>query len=142
VGSGSGYLLPIFHHLVSPGGKVVGVEHIPELVEASRRALSVHHRDALEDGSIEVHVGDGRKGWPKEAPFDAIHVGAASPNVPHDLIDQLKSPGRLFVPVGVRSQSIYQIDKDENGKVTQKELYGSVWVLRSGWDSPQLADRD
>jgi protein-L-isoaspartate(D-aspartate) O-methyltransferase len=46
--------------------------------------------------------------------------------MPQDLIDQLKSPGRMFVPVGERSQSVFQIDKDENGKVTKKELYGSV----------------
>jgi protein-L-isoaspartate(D-aspartate) O-methyltransferase len=126
VGSGSGYLLPLFHRLVSPGGKVIGIEHVPELVEASKRALSIHHGDALESGEIEVHAGDGRKGCPKEAPFDAIHVGAASPSMPEELIKQLKSPGRMFVPIGERSQSIFQIDKDKNGKVSKKELYGYV----------------
>jgi hypothetical protein len=58
------------------------------------------------------------------APFDAIHVGAAAPSIPQALIDQLAQPGRMFIPVGEFSQDIIQVDKDENGNVTQKELFG------------------
>ncbi|KAJ8553961.1 hypothetical protein K7X08_024639 [Anisodus acutangulus] len=49
----------------------------------------------LKEGSFSLHVGDGRKGWPEHAPYDAIHVGAATADVPRDLIDQLKPGGRM-----------------------------------------------
>jgi protein-L-isoaspartate(D-aspartate) O-methyltransferase len=58
------------------------------------------------------------------APYDAIHVGAAAPTLPEALVEQLASPGRMFIPVGTESQVILQVDKDEQGKVTQKELMG------------------
>lgn len=57
------------------------------------------------------------------APYDAIHVGAAAPTLPDALVDQLKSPGRMFIPVGTMNQAILQVDKDANGQVTQKELF-------------------
>lgn len=57
-------------------------------------------------------------------PYDAIHVGAAAPSMPSDLIDQLASPGRMFIPVGTYAQYIEQVDKDANGKVTSKKIMG------------------
>lgn len=57
------------------------------------------------------------------APFDAIHVGAAAPSLVDALVDQLNSPGRMFIPVGTTSQSVIQVDKDNTGKVTQKQLF-------------------
>lgn len=57
------------------------------------------------------------------APYDAIHVGAAAPTLPDALVAQLKSPGRMFIPVGTINQAILQVDKDEHGTVTTKELF-------------------
>ena len=57
-------------------------------------------------------------------PYDAIHVGAASENLPETLVDQLKAPGRMFIPVGTSTQVIWQVEKDVNGKVTNKEIMG------------------
>jgi len=57
-------------------------------------------------------------------PYDAIHVGAAAASVPQSLIDQLASPGRMFIPVGTFMQFIEQIDKDENGRLTRKKVMG------------------
>ena len=108
VGSGSGYLLGILHQLVSPGGRVVGIEHVQELVDASLVSL---RRDglgpALDDGSIAVICGDGRKGSPERGPFDAIHVGAAPPSMPEALVEQLARPGRMFIPVGSMDETQY-----------------------------------
>jgi len=100
VGSGSGYLLAIMHQLVSPRGRVVGIDHIPELTEMSVKNLRADGRgDALDDGTIKVVTGDGRQGFAKGAPlnYSAIHVGAAAPTMPQALIDQLASPGRMFI---------------------------------------------
>jgi protein-L-isoaspartate(D-aspartate) O-methyltransferase len=52
------------------------------------------------------------------------HVGAAASKTPQELIDQLKAPGRLFIPVGQISQTIILIDKKEDGSVVKKELMG------------------
>ncbi|KAG9024453.1 hypothetical protein FRB95_011466 [Tulasnella sp. JGI-2019a] len=138
VGSGSGYTCAVFHHLVSPGtgprGKVVGIDHLQQLVSFSIKNLQ---KDGLTvntpDADVEVVCGDGRKGYPPGAPYNAIHVGAAAPTMPQELIDQLASPGRLFIPVEDEAsfyagQSIWQVDKDENGNVTKKQLFGVRYV--------------
>ncbi|GJE85154.1 protein-L-isoaspartate O-methyltransferase [Phanerochaete sordida] len=133
VGSGSGYLVAVLHHLVSGApatpGKVVGIEHIPELVKFSVDNLQKDGLgDALDDGRIEIVEGDGRQGYPPSAPYDAIHVGAAAPVLPEALVNQLASPGRMFIPVGTDEQAIWQVDKDENGGVTKRMLFGVMYV--------------
>lgn len=68
---------------------------------------------------------------PYPGPYDAIHVGAAAPTIPQALVEQLASPGRMFIPVGTHTQHVYHVDKDANGKVTQNEIMGvSVsWII-------------
>ncbi|KAF4618545.1 hypothetical protein D9613_009727 [Agrocybe pediades] len=125
VGSGSGYLVAVLHELVSPGGKVVGIEHIPELVEDSINNLKKDGReDAMKKGEIVMISGDGRLGYPEGGPYDAIHVGAAAPKVPQALIDQLAPKGRMFIPVGTYMQNIEHIDKDEDGNIRREEVMG------------------
>ncbi|KXN84050.1 Protein-L-isoaspartate(D-aspartate) O-methyltransferase [Leucoagaricus sp. SymC.cos] len=133
VGSGSGYLTAVFHHLVGPSGKVVGIDHIPELVDWSVTNLRQDGLGkALEKKQIEMVAGDGRKGYPSGGPYDAIHVGAAAPSLPQELVDQLASPGRMFIPIGSYIQYIEQVDKDEHGNVTTKRVMGvSVSCLTS-----------
>lgn len=58
---------------------------------------------------------DGRQGWPEFAPYDAIHVGAAAPEIPPALIEQLKPGGRLVIPVGAISQYLKVVDKNADG---------------------------
>jgi protein-L-isoaspartate(D-aspartate) O-methyltransferase len=83
-------------------GKATGVEHIPQLVERSRRNLARDPalRALAERGALELHVGDGLAGWPAAAPYDAVHVGAAAAAVPPPLVEQLAPGGRLVIPVG------------------------------------------
>lgn len=69
--------------------------------------------------SIVVNIRSHRTG-----PYDAIHVGAAAPTLPQTLVDQLASPGSMFIPVGEHYQQILQVNKDENGNVIKKELMG------------------
>lgn len=136
-GSGSGYLVAVLSHLVGPAPALVfGIDHIPALVSTSLAALrkSPYTSAALVSSSpsIKLHVGDGRAGAPPaELPgggWDAIHVGAAAPAMPERLVEQLKAPGRMFIPVGIASQAIWQVDKDEQGKVTKTKLFGVNYV--------------
>ena len=69
-------------------------------------------------------------GSPEDGPFDAIHVGAAAPTLPEALVEQLASPGRMFIPVGTDSQSVLQVDKDEKGNVTKTKLFGVMVSIR------------
>lgn len=136
VGSGSGYLTHVLGELVRDDdakeqGKVVGVEHIQALVDLSREntGKSAEGSELMEKGILQYVRGDGRLGWEAEAPYDAIHVGAAAAGHQQRLIDQLKCPGRLFIPVEEEGlQHVYVVDKDAEGRVTKKKEYGVRYV--------------
>jgi protein-L-isoaspartate(D-aspartate) O-methyltransferase len=132
VGSNSGYLTAVLYHLVSDGhqsGKVVGIDHIPQLVDWSVQNLKKDGlQPALDQKNIEMVVGDGRQGYQSGGPYDAIHVGAAAPTMPSALIEQLAKPGKMFIPVGTHSQFIWQVTKDANGNVSQQKVMGVVYV--------------
>ncbi|KIV96665.1 protein-L-isoaspartate O-methyltransferase [Exophiala mesophila] len=139
IGSGSGYLTHVLANIVTGAdgkgdGKVVGIDHIQGLVDLARQNMqrSEEGRRLLESGKVELIKGDGRKGYKEGGPYDAIHVGAAAKELHQDLIDQLKSPGRMFIPVedqdGWGSQWIWVVDKDESGKVTRKKDMGVRYV--------------
>ncbi|KAJ6263752.1 hypothetical protein Dda_2323 [Drechslerella dactyloides] len=134
VGSGSGYLVAVMAHMVQPGGHVVGIEHIQELVDLSIANLRKDPQLSrwLDDGTITIVRGDGRRGFPTGAPYNAIHVGAAAKEVHGDLVEQLARPGRLFIPVvggrGFGEQSIWHVDKDGEGAVRKQEKYGVMYV--------------
>ncbi|XP_066176777.1 protein-L-isoaspartate(D-aspartate) O-methyltransferase-like isoform X2 [Sylvia atricapilla] len=85
VGSGSGYLTACFARMIGPTGKAVGVEHIKELVHESIRNVQEDDPTLLSSGRVKLVVGDGRQGYPEEAPYDAIHVGAAAATVPKEV---------------------------------------------------------
>jgi protein-L-isoaspartate(D-aspartate) O-methyltransferase len=94
VGTGSGYAAAIASRLVQ---RVVSVERIAELATTARDRLA-----RLGFDNVEVHHADGSTGWPEGAPYDAIMVGCAAPEVPPALVAQLAEGGRLVVPVGPR----------------------------------------
>lgn len=74
----------------------VGIDHINELVEVSKENIQTSNPELLESGRVQLLVGDGRKGYAELGPYDAIHVGAAAPTLPQDLVDQLKVSFILF----------------------------------------------
>jgi protein-L-isoaspartate(D-aspartate) O-methyltransferase len=99
VGTGSGYQAAV---LAEMGADVHSIERVPELAVQAREALAA----AGYARRVHVHVGDGTRGLPEEAPFAAIAVAAAAPGVPPSLYDQLADGGRLVVPVGPRHEQL------------------------------------
>jgi protein-L-isoaspartate(D-aspartate) O-methyltransferase len=108
VGTGSGYQAAVLAEL---GAEVATIERIPELAEQARSRLASAGYDR-----VEVIVGDGTLGMPDRAPFDAIAVAAAAPEVPETLYEQLRPRGRLVVPVGgPRAQRLEVIVRSPEG---------------------------
>jgi protein-L-isoaspartate(D-aspartate) O-methyltransferase len=92
VGTGSAYRAALLGALA---GRVCSIEILPKVAAAARERL-----DRLGYRNVEIVHGDGSCGWAAGAPFQAIVVGGALPDVPHALIDQLSDGGRLVVPMG------------------------------------------
>ncbi|MBI4431098.1 MAG: protein-L-isoaspartate(D-aspartate) O-methyltransferase [Candidatus Omnitrophica bacterium] len=107
IGTGSGYQAAILAELA---GEVYSIEIIKDLADRSKKLL-----EELEYENIFIKHGDGYKGWPEFAPFDAIMVTAAPKDVPETLIAQLKIGGRLIIPVGSFFQELVLIVKTESG---------------------------
>ncbi|KAE8688958.1 Protein-L-isoaspartate O-methyltransferase [Hibiscus syriacus] len=115
----TGYLTACFAIMVVPRGRAVGVEHIPELVASSIQNIEKSAAaPLLKECSLSLHFGDGRQGWPECAPYDAIHVGAAAPEIPQPLLDQLKPGGRMVIPVGNMFQDLKVVDKALDGSIS------------------------
>lgn len=72
---------------------VVGIEHLQELADFGRANLNKEYSEELNSNRMKIVVGDGRKGYENEAPYDVIHVGASAPVMPIPLIKQLKVGG-------------------------------------------------
>ena len=112
IGTGSGYQAAVLAPL---SNEVFTIEIVKELAERSAKKLK-----DLGYNNIHVKWGDGYQGWPDEAPFDAVIVTAAPPEVPPKLFEQLKVGGRLVIPVGSIWQELWVITKLE-GEIMDKE---------------------
>jgi protein-L-isoaspartate(D-aspartate) O-methyltransferase len=97
VGTGSGYQAAVLAELAD---EVHSIERIPGLADQARKNLAL--AGAVE--RVRVHVGDGSRGLPEFAPFDAIAVAAAAPGLPEALYEQLTPRGRMVIPIGDRRE--------------------------------------
>jgi protein-L-isoaspartate(D-aspartate) O-methyltransferase len=107
IGTGSGYQAAV---LEAMGARVFSIEILPALAEMARRNL-----EAAGFEEVSVRTGDGFRGWPEEAPFDAILVTAAPDEVPGPLLEQLKPGGRIVIPLGTGNQELIRMTRTERG---------------------------
>ncbi len=112
IGTGSGYQAAI---LAEMGVNVHSIEIVKELAEHARKVLESEGYK-----KIQLLRGDGYKGWPKHAPYDAIIVTCAPEKVPRKLVEQLKEGGRMILPVGAWRQRLVILRK-KKGKVVQED---------------------
>jgi protein-L-isoaspartate(D-aspartate) O-methyltransferase len=114
IGTGSGYSAAVLSRLAE---RVTSIERVPELGEWARERL-----DELGVENVEVIVGDGSRGHPEGAPYDAIAVHAASPEAPHSLLSQLAPAGRLVVPIATNTADLLTAFVRENGHLRQETI--------------------
>jgi len=120
LGTGSGYQAAILSCLAR---EVYSIERHAALAEQARKILTQLGYD-----NVMIKVGDGTLGWPEHAPYDAIIVTAAAPDVPQPLLEQLADGGRLVAPVGSRwSQMLVKVKRQGN-KLTRKNLTPVAFV--------------
>jgi protein-L-isoaspartate(D-aspartate) O-methyltransferase len=110
VGAGSGYAAAVLGALAS---RVITVEIIPGLAQLARENL----RKTGRDRNVTVVLADGSVGYPELAPYDAISVAAGAPDIPIALLEQLKDPGRLVIPVGERDDQELRVIWKQGGRI-------------------------
>ncbi|MGP0565358.1 MULTISPECIES: protein-L-isoaspartate(D-aspartate) O-methyltransferase [unclassified Nitrospina] len=124
IGTGSGYQAAVLSGLAS---EVYTIEIVEPLAREARDRLR-----KLGYNNVHTRHGDGYKGWPEHAPFDAIMITAAAPKVPEPLLDQLKVGGRMVLPVEAEvAQKLLLIRKDAGG-ISQEVITGVRFVPMTG----------
>ncbi len=140
IGTGSGYAAAVLGEIARD---VYSVERIGQLAEKAAAALA-------EQGHDNVHVlhGDGTRGWPEHAPYDAIVVAAGGPKIPESLRTQLKIGGRLVIPVGssARAQELVRVTRVGENDYRREDLADVQFVPllgQEGWEpeTPAQAPR-
>ncbi len=132
VGAGSGYAAALMSRIA---GRVVAIERQAELVEIARERMR-----RLGYDNVEIVEGDGTRGWPAAAPFDAIVAAASGSHVPKSWIDQLADGGRVVMPVGAPDwvQKLVKVTKGPGGKLINEDL-GAVRFVpligEEGWSN-------
>jgi protein-L-isoaspartate(D-aspartate) O-methyltransferase len=130
IGAGSGYAAAVISRIA---GKVVGIERQHALVEVARERLR-----RLGYDNVEIVEGDGTKGYPNHAPFDAILAAASGSHVPKALIEQIAPGGSIVMPIGEPgwAQKLVRVTKADDGSLQQSDLGGVRFVPligEEGW---------
>ncbi len=114
IGTGSGYQTALLALL---SDAVFSVERIPALAQSARAAL-----EAAGVRNVTVLVGDGTLGWRPFAPYDAILVAAASPDIPAPLVEQLAADGRMVIPLGDRTTQALTLVQRQGGEIRSSTI--------------------
>jgi protein-L-isoaspartate(D-aspartate) O-methyltransferase len=126
LGTGSGYQAAV---LAEMGAEVYTVEIVAELARGAAKLLAELGYD-----KVHVRTGDGYLGWPEAAPFDAVIVTAAGPEIPQALVDQLRVGGRLVMPLGgeAPSQELVVVTKGADGGLQRRDVLPVRFVPITG----------
>src|SRR5262245_37875874 len=126
IGTGSGYQAAV---LAEMGASVWSIEIVPKLAEAATKRLA-----GMKYETVQVRCGDGYRGWAEHAPFAAIILAAAAPEIPKPLVEQLAVGGRLVMPVGEEggTQELVVITKRKDGSVERKSVALVAFVPMTG----------
>jgi protein-L-isoaspartate(D-aspartate) O-methyltransferase len=124
IGTGSGYQAAVLAEITD---RVYSIEIIEALARSAAERL-----DRLGYDGVQVRAGDGYRGWPEEAPFDAIIVTAAPDHVPEPLIEQLAPGGRLVIPVGDFFQELRRITRLADGSLRDEAVIPVRFVPMTG----------
>lgn len=125
VGSGSGWSTSLISKIIGETGYVFGVEIEPEMVKFGQKNIKKLGLKNAEICKTKIIGNEHILGLPEKAPFDKILVSATALEFPESILDQLKSPGRLVIPV---RNSIWVVDKSESGEISSEEYPGFVFV--------------
>lgn len=114
IGTGSGYQTALLSRLAS---QVFSIERIAPLLEKAREVIQL-----MGANNISFMLGDGTLGWREFAPYDAILVGAAAPEIPDAYIEQLGEGGRLLIPLGDRDEQILHLFTRRDGELERQDI--------------------
>jgi len=124
IGSGSGWTACLLTKIIGKKGKVTGIDIDLDLVQFAKKNIS---KTRLED--IEIILGDGKKGYPQNSPYDCILINAACNGVPGDVRDQLKLFGRLVAPINTDDhQEMILFQKVDERELSRTSLGNYVFV--------------
>jgi protein-L-isoaspartate(D-aspartate) O-methyltransferase len=127
IGTGSGYQSAVLSEIVGPKGQVYTIEIVAP--------LGIQARNLLEERgyhNVHVRIGDGYQGWLEEAPFDAIIVTAAPPEIPQPLLDQVRIGGRIVLPVGEILQDLHVLTRLRDGTFDRQKVLPVRFVPMTG----------
>ena len=130
IGTGSGYQTALLGKLAA---QVFSIERIGPLLDRAREVLQ-----QVGVTNVSFMLGDGTFGWPQFAPYDAILVGAAAPEIPPAYIDQLGEGGRLLIPLGGRDEQVLHLFTRRGDNIEQKDIAPVRFVPLVGkhsWES-------
>jgi protein-L-isoaspartate(D-aspartate) O-methyltransferase len=122
IGAGSGYHAAIVAKIIGIRGHVYTIERFLTLAQKAKENLK-----KAKIQNVTVEVGDGSEGLPKYALYDRIYVTCAAPEIPLPLIEQLKDPGKLMIPVGQMICNLKLVEK-KHKKLKKKDLGGCAFV--------------
>lgn len=123
IGAGSGWQTALLAQIVGQAGQVIAVERVPELAGFAQRNLAKYHYE-----NVELIVADGSQGYANYEPYDGIIVAAAGSRIPETMLRQLKVGGRLVMPVGETTQSIFLVIRKDQNNFKYQEFPGFIFV--------------